>query len=60
MLNTISQSPKRHPHVAPFCSSNSPKPKDSLLTLINKKEKRQTLIFKKLEAVCCMFDIFSF
>lgn len=32
-----------------FCLTNSPKPKDFLLTVINVKEKQHILTFKKLE-----------
>ena len=34
-----------------FCSTNSPKPKDSSFTIIKEKEKQQILTFKKIELV---------
>lgn len=47
MLNTISHSPTYPLQVASFV--NRQKPKDSLFTIINGKEKQQILKFKKLQ-----------
>ena len=32
-----------------FCPTNSPKPKDSLFTILNNKVKQQSITFKKLD-----------
>lgn len=49
-------SPKWHLQITSFCSTNSLKPKDSSLAIINDKEKQKMMTLKKLEpAKVCDF-----